>query len=405
MVGSGIRSPASADSGLPQRQLRPRDWFHLLGNLIYLWSSSGAGGSDRIATFILLYLACGLGECVAGRALRALPGEVRPPDSPAPRQPSREFWDSSWSAVLCPVRVGHLTMPGPGAACAGDHASPAWVAIGAWLGLQSIYAVRRQRDPAADGVCVPVGAPWPGWPWRWRSGCRSGRATSMSGSAGSGPGGAVLCRPGDLACHLRDYPRSRGLAGGGRLTDSSTRPEGPGLLSRVFLLWLERRRGGREAAREMRRHFPTARRKPIVLYRPGPLPRTNRDLGWASHTSRISPASIRPQRTPKALDRAALIEARGGHLDRALLLYRKLATGTRDPEGQAAGREAVAVERIMTNRRRSCLRPPGGPVCRPGLSDSFRSQSHLSTAHASQPSWITTQSRRCSPACPRRGRR
>ena len=122
----------------------------------------------------------------------------------------------------------------------------------------------------------------------------------------------------------------------------------------ITLLWIERRRSEAvTAARELRRHYPNARLRPSVLFRLALFLQRQGDLGWASHTfedyARHYP---RHERAPKALLRAARIEARHRNdLARARTLYESIVTGfVESPEAGTASRELATVDRIIARR-------------------------------------------------------
>jgi tetratricopeptide (TPR) repeat protein len=124
----------------------------------------------------------------------------------------------------------------------------------------------------------------------------------------------------------------------------------------IVLLWIERRRHEAVlAARELRRHYPTARLRPSVLYRLGLFLERQGDLGWASHTfedyARYYPMH---DRAPRALLRAARLEARSRNdLSRSCALYGGVIENYPETtEAVIASSELAGIERIAAHRNR-----------------------------------------------------
>ena len=346
------------------------DWFHLLGNLLYL-ATFGPALEDRIGSrpFLLLYLACGF----CGMATQAefhrlgLDGGSAPMVLGASAAIAGILGLFVVRCGFARVRVARLTMAlVQGQARAGQTPLNAVVAIGAWVLLQAVYGL-----VASGGVRVPtayashLGGFGAGLVLGLALGYRvNGRLEALwTRTRRRARAGEHFAALGDLLVYLRDRPRdAEAWLEGGRLHRLIRRPREAvrSYYRGIFLLWLDGRRDRAvEAAREMRRHYPAARLKPSLLYRLALYEERSGDLGWASHTfedySRFYPSH---ERAPRALLKAARLEARHRNdLPRALSLYETLVERYPDSaEGRDGARELEAARRVLVHRS---LPPPG----------------------------------------------
>lgn len=343
------------------------DWFHLLGNMVYL-ATLGPALEERIGSgrFLVLYLATGL----FGLSLQA------------------EAWRLGWFGTTDPlvlgasgaiagmlglyvvrcgfarVRVAHATLAlVQGHARVGATPINGYLAVLAWTGLQLAWAAvaeaigMSQTAHAAhlgglvSGVLLGLGLGFHGdgavenlW-IRTRRYAQRGEHYAASGEVAA----YLSKRPSDAAAWLESARLSRILSRHQEAAQAFHRG--------ISILWLDRDwEGAVLAAREMRRHYPGARLRPSILFRLALFLERNGDLGWASHTfedfARFHP---RHDRAPRALWKAARLEARRRNdLVRARhLLGRLLEQYPDSAQAQRAARELEAVEAILAHRRRA----------------------------------------------------
>ncbi|HEX7879983.1 MAG TPA: rhomboid family intramembrane serine protease [Candidatus Eisenbacteria bacterium] len=341
------------------------DWFHLLGNLVFL-VTLGPALEDRIGPgkFLGLYLLSGM----AGMAVQA---EAWRQGAFGATEPLIYGASGAIAGVLgafvlrcgfARVQVAHVTLAlVQGQARAGTTPINGYLAVASWGFLQVVYAMVAQvvggtsvayaahMGGLGAGLLLGVGLGLPAeaaienlWLKSRRHAQRGDHFAAL---------GELLTfityRPKDAAAWLEAARLQRILKRHRDATRSWFRG--------IVILWIERRRAEAVvAARELRRHYPGARLRPSVLFRVGLFLERQGDLGWASHTyedyGRFYPQH---ERAPRALLRAARIESRSRNdLERARRLYETLGTRYPNAPETAIGlRELAAIDRVLARRQ------------------------------------------------------
>lgn len=342
------------------------DWFHLLGNMVFL-ATLGPALEDRVGSirFLMLYLACGMtGMAVQAEAWHlGILGAGEPLILGASGSIAGILGLFVIRCGFARVQVAHVTLALiQGQARAGTSPVNGYLAVALWAFLQGVYALVSQMlggSPTAyaahlgglgAGILFAIGLGFHAEA-RIESLWLRARRYSQRGDYFAALGDVQLYlghQPKEAAAWLEAARLQRLLNRHRDATRSWFRG--------IVLLWIERRRHEAVlAARELRRHYPTARLRPSVLYRLGLFLERKGDLGWASHTfedyARYYPMH---DRAPRALLRAARLEARSrNNLARSRALY--LSVSERyplAPEASLASSELSGVERIAAHRNR-----------------------------------------------------